>query len=111
MVALFRSDNPPKNEIPDVSNYDTILLGTPIWYGGLSTPMKSFLNRLDLSEKNIGVFSTNRGGNDNGPHDDIVKRYPNAKVFPDYLNLNAKVYDGSEEPVLQWLQKIGLLHQ
>ena len=111
ILNLFRSENPPKNGIPDITPYDIILIGTPIWNGGLSTPMKSFLDRLDIKGKKIGVFSTNRGGGDSGPHSDLIKRYPHSTVYPDFLTLNSKVYDGSEAPVLEWLNKIGLLPQ
>ena len=46
----------PKIEDIDVSNYDIIFIGSPIWAGKVSLPMKSFLKNNDFNNKLIVPF-------------------------------------------------------
>ncbi len=45
----------------DVSSYDTILLGFPIWWGVAPTIVNTFLEGCDLSGKRIVLFATSGG--------------------------------------------------
>ena len=38
-------------EIPDISAYDRILIGSPIWCGTVPNAVFSFLDKVNLSEK------------------------------------------------------------
>ncbi|MGM0168436.1 hypothetical protein IGI39_004191 [Enterococcus sp. AZ135] len=42
----------------DFSNYDTIFLGTPIWFGEPALPVKKWLDENDLTNKNVYPFFT-----------------------------------------------------
>ena len=42
--------------IPDLTSYDTIFLGTPYWWGGVSIPMRTFLMDYPLDGKTIVPF-------------------------------------------------------
>lgn len=44
------------------SKYDTIIIGTPIWAGSYSPPIKTFLKDNDLSKKNIAIYACHMGG-------------------------------------------------
>ena len=44
-----------------LSNYDEIILGTPVWWYTISPVMRSFLKNNDLSAKKVYVFATNAG--------------------------------------------------
>lgn len=43
-------------------DYDYIIIGTPIWAGSFTPPVKSFLSENDLSGKNIALFACHAGG-------------------------------------------------
>lgn len=45
----------------DLNQYDTIILGTPVWWYTFAPAMKTFLSNTDLSGKNIYSFATNGG--------------------------------------------------
>lgn len=45
----------------DLSKYDTIILGTPVWWYTFAPAMKSFLNNTNLEGKTIYPFATNGG--------------------------------------------------
>lgn len=42
--------------------YDTIVIGTPIWAGTFAPPIKSFLKENDLSGKKVIVYACHKGG-------------------------------------------------
>ena len=42
-------------------NYDLIILGTPVWAWTFSPPIRSFLKKYDLSNKNIALWVCAQG--------------------------------------------------
>ena len=45
----------------DLSKYDTIILGTPVWWYSLTPVVRKFLQSYDLNGKTIIPFATNGG--------------------------------------------------
>ena len=45
----------------DISNYDAILLGFPIWWYAAPTIVNTFLESYDFSDKTIILFATSGG--------------------------------------------------
>lgn len=45
-------------ELPDISEYDTILIGTPVWNDSMANPVFRYLQRTDLSGKKAALFWT-----------------------------------------------------
>lgn len=45
-------------EVPDWSDYDTVFLGYPIWWGGAAWPMGSFVSANDFTGKTVIPFCT-----------------------------------------------------
>jgi flavodoxin len=50
----------------DPSDYDTVILGTPVWAGHMSAPIRSYLERYRDRLRRVGLFCT-MGGAD-GQH-------------------------------------------
>lgn len=46
----------------DVSKYDEIILGTPIWAGKCASPINTLLSNEAIREKICGVFTLSGGG-------------------------------------------------
>lgn len=54
---------PPIQPIPEnISEYDVIFVGSPIWLGTISTPVRTFLASGALKGKNVIPFVTHGGG-------------------------------------------------
>ncbi|MFW9901671.1 MAG: flavodoxin family protein [Candidatus Thorarchaeota archaeon] len=53
----------PKLEEFDINplDYDLIILGTPVWAWTLSPPIRSFLKKYDLSNKNVALWVCAQG--------------------------------------------------
>lgn len=45
----------------DIDKYDTIVLGTPVWWYTIASAMLTFLNKYDLKNKKVVPFATNGG--------------------------------------------------
>lgn len=47
-----------KGEMPDISEYDTILIGTGVWGYTLANPVTSFVRATDFTGKKVSAFWT-----------------------------------------------------
>ena len=47
---------------PDMSSYDLVLVGSPVWWYTLSTPVMRFLKQADFAGKKVAAFCTHEGG-------------------------------------------------
>ena len=45
-------------ELPDLTAYDTILIGYPIWWGDTPRIVSNFVEQVDLTGKTLAVFFT-----------------------------------------------------
>ena len=48
-------------ELPDLTTYDTILIGYPIWWGDVPRIVSNFVEQVDLTDKTLAVFVTSGG--------------------------------------------------
>ncbi len=75
----------------DLSKYDEIILGTPVWWYRPSPAIRTFLMQNDLSGKTIKVFATNAGWIGR-TFQEIKKMCPDSKIG-EGLNI---VYDAGD---------------
>lgn len=68
----------------DLTQYDVIFLGYPIWFGTYAPPMAAFLNKADLSGKKIVPFCTFGSGGLDSSVKDLAKAQPNAEIIAGY---------------------------
>lgn len=65
----------------DVSSYDIIYVGFPIWWGIAPNVVKTFLDNIDLSNKKIITFCTSGGSSLSPATEDLKETYPNANIY------------------------------
>lgn len=100
-VALAEQEEnarPELVEIPDLSAYDTIYLGYPIWWGDLPMFMYTLLETGDFSGKNILPFCTHEGSGLSGTPANIADACPDAEVG-EGLDLRGKTAQESPDEV------------
>lgn len=68
-----------KKSALDVSKYDTLVIGSPVWNTSISNPMVSFLTATDLGGKKVYLFGTCTGG-EGAFFDDFEKNLKNGKL-------------------------------
>lgn len=69
-----------KGQLPDLSQYDVIYLGTPIWWYTLPAPVSSYLKQSDFTGKTIVPFGIHRGSGFNKNLETIQELQPGAKL-------------------------------
>ncbi len=50
------------NEKIKLEEYDTLIIGSPIWAGTFTPPINTFLYEYEISDKNIILVATHAGG-------------------------------------------------
>ncbi len=66
MVGGFRAGTNKKDKLidfnTDISNYDEIVIGSPVWFDRVSPPVNTVLKELDLSGKKVSfIFYSGSG--------------------------------------------------
>jgi len=64
----------------DLDSYDTIYVGFPIWWGIAPNVVKTFMDKIDLSNKKIITFCTSGGSSLPPATKDLQETYPNANI-------------------------------
>ena len=98
-----------KNELNNLSDYDTIFIGYPIWWGDLPMIVYTFLESYDFSGKTIIPFNTHEGSGNAGTYERIKNKLNNSSVNTNGLALQgsvARTEDGKEETI-KWLKELG----
>ena len=68
----------------DLSEYDVIFIGYPIWFGTYAPPVATFLNNVDLSGKKLVPFCTFGSGGLESSVKDLALAEPNAEILSGY---------------------------
>ncbi|MBQ2666678.1 flavodoxin [Methanobrevibacter sp.] len=71
-----KSFRPPIAETCDVSGYDTIVIGFPVWWYTAPTIINTFIESVDLSGKTIKAFCTSGGSGIDKCVSDLQASYP-----------------------------------
>ncbi|MGX2946538.1 flavodoxin family protein [Enterococcus alishanensis] len=93
-------------EIPDLSQYQTIYLGSPTWGMSLSSPVTTFLqeNGGALSGKTIAFFNTNAGYGVGSSEDQLAELVPDANLRASLSMEDVEVPD-SQSAVEAWVNQ------
>ena len=97
-------------DVENFSDYDTIFIGYPIWYGDAPMIVYSFLEKYDFSGKKIIPFCTHGGSGLSSTDQQITLTCPNSKILQGFEirgTTAQKNFNESEKKVSDWLKKIG----
>lgn len=92
------------NELPalkeikaDLSKYDTILIGYPVWFGTYARPVASLISGTDFAGKKIIPFCTFGSGGLESSAEDLRRALPKAEILPGYGIRNARIAKSKAE--------------
>ncbi len=96
----------PKIKDVDISNYDIIFIGSPVWNFSISLPVKTFLNNNNFDNKILIPFFTYSGG---ANQNKIVKEIENITGVnsikkPLFMFENGIIL--TKEQIIKWLNNI-----
>lgn len=94
-------------ELPSIEDYETILIGGPVWTHTVSTPIMSYLDQVDFQGKKVAPFWTDAGT----PGDyetDFSGQVQNGEVQKGLGLSNVSSYDEDELSIIleDWLDNL-----
>lgn len=91
----------------DVSEYDTIFIGTPNWWSTIAPPIKSFLSKYNLSDKKAAIFCTHGGGGIAHIAKDIKTMISDSTIIGnfDIYNNGGK---SAKKSISEWINKLNI---
>ena len=69
------------NKVPNIVDYDTVILGFPVWWYTAPTIINTFIEENNLEGKNIYVFVTSGGSGSEGSFRDLKNAYKNLNFI------------------------------
>ena len=96
-----------KKEI-DISTYDTIFIGYPIWNADLPPIINTFLENNDFSGKTVVPFCTHGGSGLSGTPQTIKTVLKEAKVITNGFEIYRLNMEEASNEVDTWLKELGI---
>ena len=94
----------------DLSAYDTVFIGAPVWWGDWPMIMYTFFENENLSSKTLVPFSTHEGSGLSGFDKKLASAVPSAKVLEGLAirgNDAQNKRDEVKDKVDSWLNSLG----
>ena len=93
---------PPIKPWPEnINEYDVVFVGSPVWWGTMATPVRTFLASGVLSGKSVIPFVTHGGGGADNSFADTAKLCEGCKVTTDGWSGYSRMTFGLEK----WAKK------
>jgi len=92
------------NDFPNPEDYDTIFVGSPIWWYTAAPVVLEFLKEFDFKNKNVVPFST-QGSNYGTYFEDFKAKAKNANILKgeSFNNMDAKYNEQVKNKIINWL--------
>ena len=88
------------NKVSNIDEYDTIVIGFPVWWYTAPTIINTFIEENNLEGKNVYIFVTSGGSSSEGSFRDLKKTYSNINF------INSERFKGNEsnEEYKNWIK-------
>ena len=97
---------PYEGAAPDLSKYDTVFIGGPVWWGTYPQVMFTLFKDIDLAGKTVIPFTTHEGSGLANCVSDVKKAFPKATVTKGFSIYGHEVRTGKAK-VEKWLKGLG----
>ena len=97
---------PYEGSAPDLSGYDTVFIGGPVWWGTYPQVMFTLFKDINLDGKTVYPFTTHEGSGLASCVSDVKKAFPKANVQKGFSIYGHEVRTGKAK-VEKWLKSIG----
>ena len=88
-----------KEKASNINDYDTVLIGFPVWWYTAPTIINTFIEENNLENKKVYIFVTSGGSGVDGSFNDLKSTYPNINF------VSGKRFSGnvSENDISSWI--------
>jgi flavodoxin len=97
---------PYEGSAPDLSQYDTVFIGGPVWWGTYPQVMFTLFKDINLDGKTVYPFTTHEGSGLASCVSDVKKAFPKANVKNGFSIYGHEVRT-EKAKVEKWLKSIG----
>ena len=97
---------PYEGAAPDLSQYDTVFIGGPVWWGTYPQVRFTLFKDINLDGKTVIPFTTHEGSGLANCASDVRKAFPKAKVTQGFSIYGHEVRSGKAK-VEKWLKGLG----
>lgn len=94
--------------IENISSYDVIFVGYPIWVETAAPLVRTFLTSYDLSDKTVVPFCTS-GTSSAETSYRLVRSLSPHSTASEGIQIRRGTYDTARERVAGWLRRIGIV--
>lgn len=95
---------PIQENIIDVSNYDILYIGSPVYWGGMPEEMFTALKGIDFTSKKIKIFVTHEGSGVANIPSQIKSICSGASIDINALAVYGHQVNDCREKVKEWLE-------
>lgn len=96
---------PYEGAVPDLSKYDTVFIGGPVWWGTYPQVMFTLFKDIDLAGKTVIPFTTHEGSGLANCVSDVKKAFSKATVTKGFSIYGHEVRSGKAK-VEKWLKSL-----
>lgn len=92
----------------DMSQYSTIIIGAPLWWGNMAAPLQTFLfqHGKDMAGKNIGLIVSSASSGISGVESDAKRLIPDGNFLSPSLWIRSSLTSNAKTLLQNWLQAI-----
>lgn len=107
--SVFMGEKPKlTNQNIDLSIYDNIVIGTPVWAGSFASPINTFIHQYNVKNKKVALFACHGGGGAKKCFQKIKEALPDNQYigeieFQDPLKHNK---DADYQKAMEWAKNL-----
>ena len=96
---------PYEGQAPDLSQYDTVFIGGPVWWGTYPQVMFTLFRDINLDGKTVIPFTTHEGSGLANCVNDIKRCFPKARVTAGW-SISGHEVRGGKAKVEKWIKTV-----
>lgn len=93
----------------NLDEYDTIIIGAPLWWSNMAAPLQTFLFQYgkEMAGKNIGLIVSSASSGISGVEGDAKRLVPAGKLLTPSLWIRSSQTSNAKSLLSEWLRAIG----
>ena len=103
---MFGECPPIKPVRAELSAYDGIILGTPVWAGKCAPPINTFLKEHDCADKVFAVFTSSGGGDSEKCMKALGKKLPDIRYSVPLADRKSPASSENESRLSAFIEKV-----
>lgn len=116
LISAIRNNPDKQDSYPaidpvnvDFDEYDTIIIGAPLWWSNMAAPLQTFLfnNGKKMAGKNIGLIVSSASSGISGVESDAKRLIPEGKFLTPSLWIRSSQTSNAAALISDWLKEIG----